>query len=155
MIGIDPEGDSEGLIVTPQDEHQKRTEQLRNLIRALGGTFHQKLISDDAERRVFSVAISGPPDPEVMDVFELGIRYGYFHRSSIGNKDGTGRTQLFVLTRRLAPHFVLDPSSFAGYLWATSDLLREGMADPEKILRRIKKVGVSTYFETAQLPLFD
>ena len=155
IVREDPRGDSEGLIVTPQDKHQKRTEQLQNLIRALGGTFHQKLISDDAERRVFSVAISGPPDPEVMDVFELGIRYGYFHRSSIGNKDGTGRTRLFVLTRRLAPHFVLDPSSFAGYLWVTSDLLREGMANPEALLRRIKKDGVSKYFEMSQLSLFD
>ena len=155
IIREDPRGDSEGLTVTPQDEHQKRTQQLQNLIRALGGTFHQKLISDDAERRVFSVAISGTPDPEVIDVFELGIRYGYFHRSSIGNKDGTGRTRLYVLTRRLAPHFVLDPSSFAGYLWVTNDLLREGMTDPDKILRRIKKDGVNKYFEDTQLLLFD
>ena len=155
IVREDPEGDSEGLLITPQDEHQKRTEQLQNLIRALGGTFHQKLISDDTERRVFSVAISGLPDPEVMDVFELGVRYGYFHRSSIGNKDGTGRTRLFVLTRRLAPHFMLDPSSFAGYLWVTSDLLRKGMANPEALLRRIKKDGVSKYFEMSQLTLFD
>ena len=149
------EGDSRGLLATSVDEQQKRTQQLRNLIRALGGTFHQKLISDDAERRVFSVAISGMPDPEVIDVFELGVRYGYFHRSSIGNKDGTGRTRLFVLTRRLAPHFNLDPSSFAGYLWVTNNLLREGMANPDKILRRIKKYGLQGYCETAQLPLFD
>ena len=101
------------------------------------------------------MAISGLPDPEVMDVFELGVRYGYFHRSSIGNKDGTGRTRLFVLTRRLAPHFMLDPSSFAGYLWVTSDLLRKGMANPEALLRRIKKDGVSKYFEMSQLTLFD
>ena len=150
-----PEGDPEGLLTTSLDQHQKRTEQLRNLIRALGGTFHQKLISDDAERKVFSVALSGPPDPEVLDVFELGVRYGYFHRSTIGNKDGTGRTRLFVLTRRLAPHFVLDPTSFAGYLWVTTDLIREGMADSDRLLRKVKKDGIEKYFESAQLPLFD
>ena len=137
------------------DEHQKRTRQLQNLIRALGGTFHQKLISDDAERRVFSVAISGTPDPEVIDVFELGVRYGYFHRSTIGNKDGTGRTRLFVLTRRLAPHFNLDPSSFAGYLWVTNDIVRKGMSNPDKMLRKIKKTGVSHLFESPQLSLFE
>ena len=154
IVREDPVGDSEGLLATSIDEHQKRTKQLQNLIRALGGTFHEKLVSNDAERRVFSVAISGEPDPEVIDVFELGVRYGYFHRSSIGNKDGTGRTRLFVLTRRLAPHFNLDPTSFAGYLWVTNDSLLEGMEDPEKILRKIKKAGVSNYFEEAQLPLF-
>jgi hypothetical protein len=145
----------DGLLATSGQEHQKRTEQLRNLIRALGGTFFQKLISDDAERRVFSVAISGVPDPEIVDVFELGVRYGYFHRSSIGNKDGTGRTRLYVLTRRLAPHFNLDPSSFAGYLWVTNDLLRDGMENPDRILRKIKKDGVSSVTETAQLSLFE
>jgi hypothetical protein len=155
MVREDPQGDVDGLLATSGQEHQKRTEQLRNLIRALGGTFFQKLISDDAERRVFSVAISGVPDPEIVDVFELGVRYGYFHRSSIGNKDGTGRTRLYVLTRRLAPHFNLDPSSFAGYLWVTNDLLREGMENPEKILRRIKKDGISSVTETAQLSLFE
>jgi hypothetical protein len=120
----------------------------------LGGTFHEKLVSDDSERRVFSVAISGQPDPEIVEAFEMGVRYGYFHRSSIGNKDGTGRTRLYVLTRRLAPHFNLDPSSFAGYLWVTNDLLREGMANPEKTLRKIKKSGIAA-FETAQLSLFE
>lgn len=155
MVKEDSPGDVTGLLATSSLQHQKRTEQLRNLIRALGGTFFQKLISDDAERRVFSVAISGIPDPEIVDVFELGVRYGYFHRSSIGNKDGTGRTRLYVLTRRLSPHFNLDPSSFAGYLWVTNDLLREGMENPEKVLRRIKNSGVSSIAETAQLSLFE
>lgn len=155
MARQDTQADVEGLLATSRDDHQKRTEQLRNLIRSLGGTFYQKLISDDAERRVFSVAISGTPDPEVVDVFDLGVRYGYFHRSSIGNKDGTGRTRLYVLTRMLAPHFNLDPASFAGYLWVTSETLREGMDNPDRVLRKIKKDGVSEYFETAQLPLFQ
>lgn len=155
MIREDPDGDVHGLLATTLSEHQKRTEQLRNLIKALGGTFYQKLVSNDAERRVFSVAISGMPDREIVDVFELGVRYGYFHRSSIGNKDGTGRTRLYVLTRRLAPHFNLDPSSFAGYLWVGNDTLREGMENPDALLRRMKKSGVSTVVETSQLTLFD
>ena len=95
------------------------------------------------------------PDPEVLEVFEMGVRYGYFHRSSIGNKDGTGRTRLYVLTRRLAPHFNLDPSSFAGYLWLTSEVLIQGMANAEKILRRMKKLGVSDLSESLEKPLFE
>ncbi len=137
------------------DEIQSRMDRLYNLISSLGGTFFLKLVSDDAERRVFSVAISGKPDPEVTEVFELGVRYGYFHRSSIGNKDGTGRTRLYVLTRRLAPYFSLDPTTFAGYLWVTTDLLREAMANPDTVVRRMKKKGVSETLETGQLTLFD
>jgi hypothetical protein len=148
------EGQSSEQSTSGKDD-QRPIEKLRNLVRTLGNTFYQKLISDDAERRVFSVAISGMADPEVLAVFELGVRYGYFHRSSIGNKDGTGRTRLYVLTRRLAPHFNLDPSSFAGYLWVTSEVLLEGMVNPDRLLRRMKKAGVSELLEPSQKALFD
>ena len=136
------------------DAHLKMV-QLRNLIRALGGTFFLKLVSDDAERRVFSVAISGTSDPDVVSVLDLGVRYGYFHRSTIGNKEGTGRTWLYILTRRLAPHFKLDPSSFAGYLWVTNEAMRNAMSRPEAMLRRISSQGVSGFFEDSQLRLFE
>ncbi len=143
------------LILQQEETEQKKLAYLNNLIRSLGGTFLLKLISDDAERRVFSVAISGKPDPDVIEVFELGVRYAYFHGSSIGNKDGTGRTRLYVLTRRLAPYFTLDPTSFAGYLWTTSYLLREAMINPDKLLRRLETSGVSQGLDTGQLTLFD
>ena len=137
------------------DVELSQMERLYNLIRWLGGTFFLKLVSDDSERRVFSVAISGKSTREIDDVFDLGVRYAYFHRSSIGNKDGTGRTRLYVLTRRLAPYFSLDPTTFAGYLWITGDLLGEAMENPERLLRRMKTQGVSDILETGQLTLFD
>ena len=133
----------------------ERKLQLQNLIRALGGAFHQKLISNDSERRVFSVALSGPSDPEVVAVFELGVQFGYFHRSTIGNKDGTGRTALYVLTRRLAPHFNLDPTGFAGYLFTTSDKIREAIQNPDRFLRKVKERGIKESFDERQLPLFQ
>ena len=142
-------------ILRSQGSEPMQITKLRNLVSALGGTFFLKLVSEDSERRVFSVALSGRPDNEVAEVFELGVRYGYFHRSSIGNKDGTGRARLYVLTRRLAPYFILDPTSFAGYLWITNDLLQEAMARPESLLRRIKERGVNNILETRQLTLFD
>ena len=128
--------------------------QLENLVRALGGIFYLKLVSDDAERRVFSVAISGAVAADVGAIFDLGVRCGYFHRSSIGNKDGTGRTRLYVLTRRLAPFFKLDPSSFTGYLWVTNEFLRRAMATPDAVLRRLKHQGMGELDES-QLTLFD
>lgn len=133
---------------------QKR--KLHNLIQTLGGTFRQKLLSDDAERRIFSVAISGEPAADVIDIFELGVRHGYFQKSTIGNKDGTGRTTLYILTRRLAPYFVLDPSGFAGYLFVQCSRLREGMVRPQAMLRRIRRKGVEDAFgEEVQLDIFD
>ena len=128
---------------------------LFNLIQWLGGTFFIKLISKDSERRVFSVAISGQSSKKIDEVFDLGVRYAYFHRSSIGNKDGTGRTRLYVLTRRLAPYFTLDPTTFSGYLWISRDLLSEAMENPDRVVRRMKNRGVSDVLESGQLTLFD
>lgn len=134
----------------------ERKQRLNNLIQTLGGTFRQKLLSDDAERRVFSVAISDEPTADVVDIFELGVKHGYFQRSTIGNKDGTGRTALYILTRRVAPYFTLDPSGFAGYLFVTADRLREGIRHPQALLRRVKSKGVAVAFgEEAQLSLFE
>ena len=136
-------------------DHQKRVEQLQNLIQFLGGLFREKLLSDDAERRVFSVAMSGGPDPDVENVFELGVQNGYFHRASIGNKEGTGRIKRYVLTRRLAPFFKLDPSSFAGYQFITNEVLRAAMRDPQRVLSAVKRKGIEEVVESHQLELFE
>ena len=122
--------------------HPQRIVMLRNLVAFLGGLFRQKLLSDDAERRVFSVAISGDPDPEVEEIFDLGATYGYFHKSSIGNKEGTGRTRLYVMSRRLAPYFKLDPSSFAGYQFITNSVLQQAMQSPQRVLNAVTTKGV-------------
>jgi hypothetical protein len=144
---------------TEEAKEQRRLDKkakLHNLIKALGGAFHLKLISSDsAERRVFSVAISGNPEPDLIEIFELGVQFGYFHRSTIGNKDGTGRTPLYVLTRRLAPYFNLDPTSFAGYLFVTNERIKEAIAFPDRFLRKVKEKGADAAFASEQLPLFD
>ncbi len=132
-----------------------KTRRLRNLIQALGGTFHQILRSDASERRVFSVALTDEPTPDVLEVFDLGVQYGYFHQSTIGNKEGTGRTRLYVLTRRLAPFFILDPTSFAGYKFVTNDALREAMHKPKTFLGKVRRDGVDSVLETGQLALFE
>ena len=135
--------------------HVRKMDKLFNLLKWLGGTFFLKLTSHDSERRVFSVALSGKADPEVVRIFELGVRYSYFHRSSIGNKEGTGRTRLYVLTRRVAPYFSLDPTTFAGYLWTTSDVLAQAMENPDRLLGRMRREGVSQTLESGQLKLFE
>ena len=140
---------------TADDSHREVIDRLRNVVRFLGGLFYRKLVSEDSERRVFSVAVSGDPDRDVSAIFEVGVGHGFFHRSSIGNKDGTGRTRLYVLTRRLAPYFNLDPSSFAGYQFITNNRLRESMAHPDRLLRRIRETGFDSLTDDRQLELFQ
>lgn len=132
-----------------------KTRRLRNLIRALGGTFHEILLSDASERRVFSVALTDEPSSDVLEVFDLGVQYGYFHQSSIGNKEGTGRTRLYILSRRLAPSFGLDPTSFAGYKFVTNEALREAAQKPKTFLGKVRRSGVDAVLVTGQLTLFE
>ena len=127
---------------------------LQNLIRFLGGFFYRKLVSDQSERRIFSVAVTGGPEEDVETAFRLGVDLGYFHPTSIGNKEGTGRVRLYVLTRRLAPYFNLDPSSFAGYQFFTNNVLRRALADPDRQLATIKRRGFDSLTDDDQSELF-
>jgi hypothetical protein len=130
---------------------------LSNLIHALGGLFHAILVSDRAERRIFSIAFSDTPSNEIFDILKLGVRFGYFHESTIGQKDSLtgGRTRLYILSRRLAPFFNLDPTSFAGYLFVTNKYIRDVIENPKAMLRRITRHGIETDIEPIQLPLFE
>lgn len=128
---------------------------LSNLLEALGGMFHMVLMSERSERRVFSIALSNKPDSKLRGILKLGVQTGYLHESSIGNKEGTGRTRLFILSRRLAPYFKLDPTSFAGYLFVTNDLLWEGIINPPRMLRTFLKRLEKGEIESRQLILFE
>ena len=130
--------------------------QMRQMVRALGGIFFELLISDAAERRVFSIALSDSDDLEVLDALELGVQYGYFHKSSIGTKKFAGRTPLYILTRRLAPFFSLDPTSFAGYQFITTADLRSAMQEPTAFVRRFstrRKMGKEEEDAQGVLPI--
>jgi hypothetical protein len=128
---------------------------LRNLIEALGQTFHIILISDAKERRVFSIALQDDPSEELKRILRLGVELGYFHKSLIGNKMGTGQAQLYILNRLLAPYFKLDPSSFAGYKFVTCKVLEEAMNKPNTLIGKIKRNGVDSVLDAAQLSLFN
>lgn len=129
---------------------------LANLIEALGGLFHQCLLSDRAERRVFSIAFSDTPSQEIRDILKLGVRYGYFQESTIGKKDSksAGRTWLYILSRRLAPAFNLDPTGFAGYFFVTSAFIAEALSNPRSLLRRVARSSIEGEIEPSQLTLF-
>ena len=134
---------------------------LMRLVSGLGGLFRLILLSDRSERRVFSIAFTDEPSEELRQVFRLGVRYGYFHESTIGNKDGTGRTRLYILSRRLAPLFNLDPTSFAGYLFVKGVVIEQALRNPDAFLRamepRISGRGAlyDDDLEERQMKLFD
>ena len=128
---------------------------LSNLLHGLGGVFREVLLSDRSERRVFSIAISDSLDKEVASILDLGVQLGYFHKSTLGRKERRtgGRTRLFVLSKRLAPIWNLDPTGFAGYLFVTSSLLEEAIHRPRTLLRRILSDGLPRDLVPDQLEL--
>lgn len=135
---------------------KEKIECLSNLIQGLGGLFRQILLSDRSERKIFSIAISDDLSDEVETILNIGVNLGYFHRSSIGRKDrkSGGRTRLYVMNRKLAPLWNLDPTGFAGYLFVKNALLEEGIRNPHRMLRRIEQNGTLQNMDE-QLTLFE
>lgn len=122
-------------------EREKDYQRLELLINAMGKTFFAILTDKDrSERRVFSIALSDRTDDLVQRVLNLGVEEGYLYRATIGTKRGHGRTARYVLSRRLAPFFSLDPTSFSGYLFVTNDNLRQAMSNPNAFLRDVSTV---------------
>lgn len=110
-------------------------DKLRNLLLGMGGLFRIILYSDSSERRVFSIALNDEPDDELRRILSLGIQHGYLQKSMIGNKYGTGKARLYILNRILAPHFGLDPTSFAGYKFMDSHVLKRALTNPRGFIK--------------------
>ncbi len=151
LDGLHDDDDRIDDVVNDSDTLKK----LRNLIYSIGGMFHQILITKDrSERRIFSFAISDDPDKEVFRVIKFGIQLGYIYENSIGTKEGMGRTRLYVLSRRTAPFFKLDPMGFSGYKFVTNDFLRNAIERPRTVLNQIKSHGADAkIFSDSQMRL--
>ena len=117
---LDEIGDSRHKAVRSDEDWRA----IRKLVDGLGATFKGKMFSEDAERRVFSFALQSEPDDETRRLLDLAVSEGYLMRGFISRKEGTGRRNLYVLTRRLAPAFSLDVSAYAGYLSITPEIVR-------------------------------
>ena len=126
------------------EQPETKTQRLQNLLRAMGQTFSEILLSERSERKVFSIALSNQIDSDVRETLDLGVELGYLHESRIGNKEGTGQTQLYILNRCLAPVFTLDPTGFAGYLFMTNDDLKTAIKNGKR-LRKISKHDEDEY----------
>ena len=131
----------------------EKADKLYNLVDSLGELFHVILVSDASERRVFSVALTDSPDEELYEILDKCEHFGYIHKRMIGNKNGTGRNRMYVLSRVLAPHFKLDPMSFAGYKFMTSATLKVALTNKKRFLQ-IMSSGIAQD-APAQPNLFD
>lgn len=134
-------------------ERLSKADKLYNLITGLGGMFRKIFVSERTERVVFSVALNDLPDEDLSEILDLAIHYGYLHQSTIGNKSGTGRSKLFILSRTLAPFFKLDPTGFKGYKFMNSSVLKTALVNPSSFISLTTK-AFSTE-ESPQGTLFD
>lgn len=139
------------------DDQLRDIQRLRNLVHGIGAWFKEHILSETAsQRRVFSFSISDEPSTKIKEILKLGEIYGYFYKDSIGRKDGRGRTALYVLTRRLAPAFSLDPIGFSGYLTITNKDLEGITENPNAYIQRWRRTGINDSSETAnQLSFLD
>ncbi|MBD5131313.1 MAG: hypothetical protein HDT28_01770 [Clostridiales bacterium] len=158
------EKNDDSSVISTTENPISLTDKLANLINAMGKTFQEILLSgnnDDplsgrAERKVFSIALSNPErtSQELKQVFKLGVRLGFLHESFIGNKEGNGRTYLYILNRCFAPIFTLDPTGFQGYLFMTNEDLTTAIHKGNR-LRKINNTDSDLENGLYQLSLFD
>jgi len=118
---------------------------LKNLIDGMGAVFRAFLIDKtQSQRRTFSFFLSTEPSPNVRRVLKLAVGFGYLYESSIVNKNGFGRTVLYVMGRRLSPIFKLDPIGFANHLSVTGEFIEKIMENPGEFTSRIRTKGVDS-----------
>lgn len=130
----------------------KEIDELKNLVLGIGYLFQAFLMDEKAsQRRIFSFHLSDDPPEHLRDILNFGVRCGYFYRDSIGRKEGMGRTTLYVLTRRLAPAFKLDPVGFSNHLSVTSSFLCGLMGNPRSYTSRLKNVGAPAQLQLGLL----
>lgn len=129
-----------------------RAVQLSNLIKGLGSMFEVALVDRSAsERKFFSFALTEEPTKEIEEVLRIGVRNGYLFQGVIGRKEGAGRAPLYVLSRRFAPLFNLDPMGFSAYKFMRNETILELMNHPEEARLALRR-GRGREDE-AQLPL--
>ncbi|WP_321313663.1 hypothetical protein [Halarcobacter sp.] len=127
--------------ITNNNVHEEKIIRLKNFITAIGQNFHYILLSDLSERRVFSFTISDEKNitTEIKEILKLAIEYGLLYESKIGKKNSPGRTELYILTRVLAPYFKLDPNGFSGYQSLTTEWIKCALTNPNQKLAKLRQ----------------
>ena len=131
----------------------QKVKQVKNLVEVIGSAFYASLIHPTrTERRVLAFALQTDPSDELQEILRLSVSLNFFSVSTIGKKEGFGRTKRYVINRRIAPYYNLDPSGFSGYFWITGELLLSAAKDPTSAKRELRP-RLPTITEDAQLSL--
>lgn len=120
-------------------EERDYVDDLKTLVRSLGQLFYNRLHDESSrEPRLFSFTINAEVEKgsDIEKVLEIGKRLRYFKRKTYSTKEGGGREDWYILNRRLAPMFKLDPTGFQGRISLTPDLLEIACEDPDEFIRR-------------------
>lgn len=143
---------SNGEVSHPTKMDAVLVTQMLSLIDGIGKLFKAKLLDENAsERRLISFLISDKPDEHLKEILALAVRLGYLQTGMIGAKEGLGgRKTRYVLSRRLAPYFSLDPGGYAAYLSITSRDLDLATKNADEFVRvRLKSPSDKTQPELA------
>lgn len=116
--------------------YSERCDHLRTLLNSLGKAFRARVLDRQAtERRLISIMVPDKLSSLVEDALKLGIQWNYLQLSTIGTKEGLGKKRQYILSRRLAPFFKLDPSGYAGYLSVTDEALGIACINSEQFVK--------------------
>lgn len=127
------------------EEEMTKLDKLRRLVDSLGQLFYQRLHDPESkEPRLFSFTVRGQIETgsELDDILKLGRQLQLFQVRTYSTKGGGGREDWYILNRRLAPMYKLDPSIFQGRIRLTPDDLRLAYRDEAKFVNKILDVDV-------------
>ncbi|WP_201549818.1 ORC-CDC6 family AAA ATPase [Psychrobacter fjordensis] len=136
--------DLETLAYDDEEEADKSNFiKLKNLIDGVGRVFYSHIIDDSSsQRRLNSFTVSGELSENLKTILALGESHGYFYTDTRGARSGFGRQTRYVLTKRLAPMYKLDPNGYSGDKSLSSTILEKLMLDPKAYESKLRKDGV-------------
>ena len=127
---------------------------LENLIKSFGRFFRERLLMKSlSEGRVFSFSIKQSEKLNIRErrVFQLAEQNAYLQKSFVMLKNGAAVEEWYLLSRRLAPFFRLDPTALKGRLEISSKDIDLAMSDPDAFV--MKKINSNVL--PNQLSIFD
>lgn len=117
---------------------------LENLIKALGLYFRERLLTPDlTEGRIFSFTIKQIEQLDYSEkrVLQLAEQNDYLQKSFYSGKNGKSVEEWYLLSRRLAPFFKLDPTALKGRVSFSSSDIKLAMTNPDAFVKtKIEKL---------------
>lgn len=133
---------------------------LENLVRALGNYFRERLLTENlTEGRIFSFTVRQIEQLDYSErrVLQLAEQNDYLQKSFYSGKNRKSAEEWYLLSRRLAPFFKLDPTALKGRVAFSSFDIQMAMNDPDRFVKeKIDKLRKKQSDDKIiQMELFD